>query len=107
VEFGDDLACRRTVFVQPILYHTCHEKPRQADRTSFALAELFCRAADRIDPTRVFGSYGDLGRGAFALGLEIPRRLLQWYNNASILEQGCTGFFARFRGPVLLVHVPS
>ena len=28
----------------------CHGHPRQAYRTSFALAEWFCRTADRIDP---------------------------------------------------------
>src|ERR1700682_1601056 len=38
------------------------------------------------------GPHHCLGRGAFASGAEILRRLLQLRQNASILEQGCAGF---------------
>src|ERR1700682_4826979 len=37
------------------------------------------------------GPHHCLGRGAFASGAEILRRLLQLRQNASILEQGCAG----------------
>src|SRR5882757_4751686 len=37
------------------------------------------------------GSHHCLGRGAFASGPEILRRLLQLRQNTSILEQGCAG----------------
>src|ERR1700722_18666992 len=37
------------------------------------------------------GPHHCLGRDAFASGPEILRRLLQWRQNASILEQGCAG----------------
>src|ERR1700692_3054567 len=37
------------------------------------------------------GPHHCLGRGAFALGPEILRRLLQLRENASIPEQGCAG----------------
>src|ERR1700686_4741353 len=37
------------------------------------------------------GPHHCLGRGAFASGPEILRRLLQLRQNASILEQGCAG----------------
>src|ERR1700694_2521334 len=40
------------------------------------------------------GPHHRLGRGAFASGPEILRRLLQLRSNASILEQGCAGFSA-------------
>jgi hypothetical protein len=61
-------------------------------RTGFALAEWLCRTADRIDPTRVCRPHHRLGRDAFASGPEILRRLLQYPQNAPILEQGYAGF---------------
>ena len=57
--------------------HARHGHPREACRTSLAPAEWRCRTTDRVDPARVFGSCGDLGRGAFASDPEILRR---YYN---------------------------
>jgi hypothetical protein len=69
-----------------------HGHPGQAYRTSFALAEWLCRTADRIDPARVCRPHHRLGRGTFAPNSEILRRLLQYPQNAPILEQGYAGF---------------
>ena len=49
-----------------------HGYPGQAYCTSLALAEWFCRTADRIDPARVYGSYPRLGEAHL-------RRILRAY----------------------------
>src|ERR1039458_3941289 len=69
-----------------------HGHPRQANCTSLTLAEWLCRTADRIDPTQVSGSCGDLGRGTSAPDSKIIRRLLQLRQNASVFAQGCADF---------------
>jgi hypothetical protein len=61
--------------------HARHGHPRQACRTSLAPAEWLCRTSDRVDPARVFGSCGDLGRGAFASDPEIYAR---YYNETRL-----------------------
>jgi len=43
-----------------------HGHPGQAYGTGFALAEWFCRTADRVDPARVRGPFRRLGRGTSA-----------------------------------------
>ena len=65
--------------------------PRQAYRTSIALAERFCRTVDRVNPARVCGSYRGLGRGAFAPDLASLCLLLQQHPNAPITGQRCAG----------------
>src|ERR1700730_5774969 len=67
-----------------------HGHPGQAYRASLALAEWLGRAADRIDPARERRSYDCPGRGASASDPEILCPLLQWPQNASVFEQGCT-----------------
>jgi hypothetical protein len=52
-------------------------------------SEWLCRAADRIDPARVFGPHHCLGRGASAPGSYFLCRLLQLRQNASVVAQGC------------------
>jgi hypothetical protein len=70
----------------------CHGYSRQAHCTSFTLAEWLCRAADRIDPARVFGPHHCLGRATSAPDSKIIRRLLQLRQNASVFAQGCADF---------------
>jgi hypothetical protein len=67
----------------------CHGYSRQAYCTSFTLAEWLCRAADRIDPARVFGPHHCLGQGTSASDSERLCGLLQRRENASVIEQGC------------------
>src|ERR1019366_8971376 len=62
---------------------------RQAHCTSFTLAEWLCRAADRIDPARVFGPHHCLGQETSASDSEKLCGLLQRRENASVIEQGC------------------
>lgn len=50
-------------------------------------SKLCATPSPKIDQTRVSGSRGDLGRGAFASGSEILLRLLQWRQDASILNK--------------------
>src|SRR5450756_1919638 len=66
----------------------CHGYSRQAHCTSFTLAEWLCRAADRIDPARVFGPHHCLGQGTSASDSEKLCGLLQRRENASVFEQG-------------------
>src|SRR5215468_1679270 len=70
----------------------CHGHSGQAYRTGFILAEWICRAADRIDPSRVLGSYRRFRRGPSAPNSAIIRALLQRHQDPSITGQGCAGF---------------
>jgi hypothetical protein len=54
----------------------CHGHSGQAYRTGFTLAEWICRAADRIDPSRVLGSYH-----RFAHLRRILRCYARYYND--------------------------
>jgi hypothetical protein len=56
------------------------------------LVEWLCRAADRIDPPRVLGSYRRFRRGPSAPNSAIIRALLQRHQDPSITGQGCAGF---------------
>ena len=53
------------------------------------IQEWLCRAADRIDPARVFGPHHCLGQGTSASASEKLCGLLQRRENASVIEQGC------------------
>jgi hypothetical protein len=53
------------------------------------IQEWLCRAADRIDPARVFGPHHCLGQGTSASDSEKLCGLLQRRENASVIEQGC------------------
>src|ERR1700736_612631 len=64
----------------------------EANCTSLALAEWFCRAVDRIDPARVLGPHHCLRRGASAPDSKIIRRLRQLRQNASVFAQGSADF---------------
>src|SRR3954447_25888274 len=55
-------------------------------------AEWLCRAADRIDPARVFGPHHCLGRGTSAPDSNFLCGLLQLRQNASVVAQGCADF---------------
>ena len=75
------------------LRHRCHTAiarhghSGQAHCTSLTLAERLCRAADRINPSRVFGPYRHPGRGAFASNSKILRSLLQQNQDTSVSGQ--------------------
>jgi hypothetical protein len=61
--------------------------PGQANCTGFTLAEWLCRTVDRIDPTRVCGSFYRLRRGASAPHPANLRSLLQSHQNAPVIGQ--------------------
>src|SRR5262249_25894982 len=63
--------------------------PRQADCAGLAVAELLCREADRINPSRVRRPYRRTGRAPPVPGAEVLRELLQHCENASLIGQGC------------------
>src|SRR5215471_10209203 len=73
----------------------CHGHSGQAYRTGFTLAEWLCRTADRVDPSRVLGSYRRFRRGPSAPNSAIIRALLQRHQDPSIMRR----FLARFSGP--------
>src|SRR5215470_15907596 len=70
----------------------CHGHSGQAYRTGFTLAEWLCRTADRVDPSRVLGSYRRFRRGPSAPNSAIIRALLQRHQDPSITGRGCAGF---------------
>src|SRR5262249_38209864 len=53
----------------------CHGHSGQAYRPGFTLAEWLCRTADRVDPSRVPGSYRRFRRGPSAPNSAIIRAL--------------------------------
>jgi hypothetical protein len=69
-----------------------HGHSGQTDCTGLTLTEWLCRTADRIDPARVFGPHYCLGRGTYAPDFNLPCRLLQLRQNASVVAQGCADF---------------
>src|SRR5664280_3775975 len=54
-----------------------HRHPGQAYGTGFALAEWFCRTADRVDPARVRGPFRVLGEAHLR---RILRTYARYYN---------------------------
>jgi hypothetical protein len=68
-----------------------HGHSGQAYCTSLALAEWFCRTANRVDPAQVCGSFHRLGRSASASDSACLCPLLQRHQNASVIEQRCAG----------------
>src|ERR1700757_4655595 len=69
----------------------CHGHSGQAYCSGLTLAEQLCRAVDRINPARVFGSPHCFGRGTSAPDSEKLCGLLQRRENASISKQRCAG----------------
>ena len=80
-----DLRCCRHA---PI---TSHGHPRQAHCPWLAVAELFCREADRIDPSRMRRPCHRIRRAAFAPSPKILCDLLQQRENAPLIGQRCAG----------------
>jgi hypothetical protein len=72
--------------------------PGQAHRAGLALAEWFCRTADRVDPARMCGSFNRLRRGTSAADSASLRWLLQRHQNASVIEQRYAGLAPRSAG---------
>jgi len=72
--------------------------PGQADRISFTLAEWLCRAADRIDPARVFGPPSlSWARPHLRRISAIVCLLLQRDQNSPVIGQGCADLSPGFQ----------
>ncbi len=62
------------------------------------MAKLFCREADRVDPSRMRRPCHRIGRTAFAPSPKILRELLQHLENAPLIGQGCATLAPRPAG---------
>ena len=71
-----------------------HGHSRQTHRASVALAERFCRTADRINPARVPRSSRRLERGSLTSDPASLCPLLQQNQNTPIIGQRCTNLAA-------------
>jgi hypothetical protein len=91
--------------VEALIRVTPH--PGQAYFTGLTLAEWLCRTADRVDPSRVPGSYRGFWRGPSKPNPAILRALLQQHQNASVIGQRCASLSPRFSRPGASNRRPS